>query len=256
MIRLFPRLAIGAPSGIEVRLNNFLGEFNVALSTASCVERSMIRGTYEPGNVRVIRDHVRPGDLCLDVGANVGAMTLAMAQAAAPGGQVFAFEPGPPFFDRLTRNVALNPAYAATIRCENVGVSDTAGTLRWAEDPRDFGRGNGGVVASGGVEIPVVTLDSYAAEHLRGRVAFIKVDVEGWELHVLKGAAAILRDHRPTVLFETLGEFDAAEKGAFFAGLTRLFHEHNYDLFGVRASGKVYPVQELGQTQMTLARPR
>lgn len=255
-IRLVPRLAAGAPPGIEVQLKSFLGEFNVALNTTSCVERSMIRGTYEPGNVRVIRDHVRPGDLCVDVGANVGAMTLAMAQAAAPGGQVFAFEPGPPFFDRLTRNVELNPAYAATIRCENVGVSDTAGTLRWAEDPRDFGRGNGGVVASGGVEIPVVTLDSYVAEHVRQRVAFIKVDVEGWELHVLRGARGILRKDRPVVLFEALNEFNAPSNGELFTGLATLFRESDYDLFGVTAGGRTFATEQLGVTQMMLARPK
>lgn len=255
-IRLVPRLAVGAPPGIEVHTTNFLGEFEALLSTSSCVERSMIRGTYEPGNLRVIRASVRPGDCCIDVGANVGAMTFAMAQAAQPGGRVYAFEPGPPFFSRLTRNVSLNPSYADTIMCENLGVSDVVGTLRWAEDSSDLGRGNGGVVSSGGVDIPVTTLDAYAAEHIKGRVAFIKVDVEGWELHVLRGARTLLREHRPVVLFETLPEFDVQSHGQFFAGLGALMRECGYDLFGVKTSGRTFPVQRLGRTQMTLARPR
>jgi len=234
----------------------FLGEFSVVLNTASCVERSMFRGTYEPGNVRVIQNHVRPGDRCMDVGANVGAMTLAMAQAAGMSGRVYAFEPGPPFFERLTRNVKLNPAYMNVIRCENLGVSDATGTLRWAEDPSDLGRGNGGVVESGGVEVPVVTLDAYAAEHVDGRVAFVKVDVEGWELHVLRGARALLRDHRPVVLFEALAEFDAPANRGFFTGLAAFFRECEYDLYGVTASGRTFATEQVGVTQMMLARPK
>lgn len=216
----------------------------------------MIRGTYEPGNVHVIRTNVRPGDRCIDVGANVGAMAFAMAQAAGPDGRVYAFEPGPPFYERLARNVSLNPSCAAVIVCENLGVSDTSGTLRWAEDTAELGKGNGGVVASGGVEIPVTTLDAYAAAKVDGRIAFIKVDVEGWELHVLQGARALLREHRPVVLLETLTEFDVQQGGKFFAGLRQLFRECEYDVYGVHASGATFAIQELGVSQMTLARPR
>jgi FkbM family methyltransferase len=254
-INLVPRLAVGAPPGIEVRRTDFLGEFTVMLDTSSCVERSRFRGTYEPGNVRAVRANVHRGDRCMDVGANVGAMTFAMAQAAGPDGRVYAFEPGPPFFARLTRNVSLNPSWADVIVCENLGVSDTTGTLRWAEDASELGQGNGGVVASGGVEIPVITLDDYAAR-VDGRIGFIKIDVEGWELHVLEGAPTILREHRPTILFETLREFDERQGGALFTGLLKLFHECAYDLYGVRASGGIFPIRELGDSQMTLARPR
>jgi FkbM family methyltransferase len=255
-IRQFPRLAVGAPPGIEVRSTAFLGQFTVLLDTSSCVERSMIRGTYEPGNVHVIRSNVRPGDRCIDVGANVGAMAFAMAQAAGPDGRVYAFEPGPPFYERLTRNVSLNPSCAEVIVCENLGVSDTSGTLRWAEDTAELGKGNGGVVTCGGVEIPVTTLDAYAAAKVDGRIAFIKVDVEGWELHVLQGARALLRKHRPVVLLETLPEFDVQQGGRFFTGLRQLFRDCEYDLYGVHASGATFAIQELGVSQMTLARPR
>ncbi len=256
VIRRVPRLAVGAPPNIEVHTSNFLGEFALRLSTSSCVERSMIRGTYEPDNLQVIRTNVRPGDRCIDVGANVGAMTFAMAQAARPGGRVYAFEPGPPFFARLKHNVSLNPAVAETIVCVNAGLSDADGTLRWAEDDSDLGRGNGGLVERGGIEVPVVTLDGYAAAHVDGRVAFIKVDVEGWELHVLRGAQRVLREHRPIVLFETLREFDERPADEFFAGLSALFDACGYDLFAVHAGGRLASLRQLGETQMTLARPR
>lgn len=255
-IHAVPRLAVGAPAGMQFRTNDFLGEFALELDTTSCVERSMIRGTYEPGNLRVLREHVRPGDCCVDVGANAGAMTFAMAQATGRGGRVYAFEPGPPFYQRLVRNVALNPSYADVIVCENVGVSDADGTLRWAEADSDIWRGNGGVVASGGVEVPVVTLDAYAAAHISARIAFIKVDVEGWELHVLRGAQRILREQRPVVMFETLAEFDEQSGGTFYAGISALFRECNYELFGVATSGRTFRTEQLGVTQMMLARPR
>ena len=72
---------------------------------------------------------------CLDVGANVGAVTLMLAQAVGPTGRVVATEPGPPYRARLQRNLTLNSNLQARVTVEPVGVSDTMGSLTWEADP-------------------------------------------------------------------------------------------------------------------------
>jgi len=57
-------------------------------------------------------------------------------------------------------------------------------------------------------------------------------------------------------MFETLAEFDEQSGGTFYAGISALFRECNYELFGVATSGRTFKTEQLGVTQMMLARPR
>lgn len=139
---------------------------------------------------------LRPGDLLADVGANVGVWTVL---AAARGARVEAFEPVASAHARLVENVALNP-FADQVRVHEAAVGETEGSLLMttALDAGNHVVNESDETDGAGplVRVPVVTLDDALgeAEDLR----LIKLDVEGWEVHVVRGAARTLA--RPGLL--------------------------------------------------------
>lgn len=160
------------------------------------VERT---GEWEPQETQLVLDRLRPEGVFLDIGANCGWFTMCAARKF-PSLTVHAFEPVPQTFDTLCFNVAANEL--ANIRLNNVGLWDSPSELRFtrslgpmnhiSNDPREDC-----------VSVKCVELDQYVAQANLARVDLIKCDVEGAELHVLKGAKQTLTRFRPVVLLET-----------------------------------------------------
>lgn len=156
---------------------------------ADVTQRTMYLGLFEPRETRLLGELLHPGDTFIDVGAHIGWFTTAAARLVGTTGTVIACEPYPSNASILKANLAEN-------RCANVRVIESAlgdqpGTLSLAS------AGNsGGVTAldwtrrDGLVEVPETTLDDVAAG--LDTVALLKIDVEGWEAHVLRGAARTL----------------------------------------------------------------
>jgi len=161
-------------------------------------------GMFEPAETRAVSAQVKPGFTIVDAGANFGWYTTLFSRLTGPGGQVHAFEPMPPAADVLETNCELN-------RCENVTINRCALGER-AEAGVLFhtrGKACGDVSlfpSSEASKLPyhceIITLDAYANRQGLSRCDLIKCDVEGAELAVLRGATAILREHRPSVLLE------------------------------------------------------
>jgi FkbM family methyltransferase len=146
---------------------------------------------------------LKPGGI-VEVGANMGGHTVGLAKAAAARGEEMAvFEPQPVIFQNLCANLALNGLH--NVRAWPFACGDETGTLSFPR--QDYGRlGNfGGVSMSdtgeepGRVTVPCVRLDDFLGEEA---VALIKIDVEGFELAVLRGADETLRSHRPILYVE------------------------------------------------------
>src|SRR5205814_592940 len=118
-------------------------------------------------------------DVCIDVGANVGALSLVIASLVESQGRVFAFEPGPELFVKLQDNLALNPDIRDRVMTYQCGLSDEDGELRWEEDA--LNRGNAFLSKTkGDIVVPVRQLDNIP-ELQAANVRFIKIDVEGME---------------------------------------------------------------------------
>ncbi len=159
---------------------------------ADRTQRTMFLGLFEPGETRLVQSLLQPGDTFVDIGAHIGWFTTTAAQRIGEAGQVIAFEPYGANVEMLRKNVTLNG-------CENVRIVEMAlgsrpGTLTLARAGGD----SGGVTAldwatDGRAEVPVTTLDAVAGDlgDLAG-AALIKIDVEGWEAHVLRGAEQTL----------------------------------------------------------------
>jgi FkbM family methyltransferase len=161
-------------------------------------------GEYNELEAEVLHQSLfRPGRI-VEVGANMGSHTVGLAKAAAARGVTMeVFEPQPVIFQNLCANLALNGLL--NVRAWPFACGDEAGTVSFAE--QDYGHwGNfGGVEMShaqaspGRVSVPCVRLDDVLGEKA---VALIKIDTEGFELAVLRGADNTLKRWRPILYVE------------------------------------------------------
>jgi FkbM family methyltransferase len=178
-------------------------------------------GSFEPRAERVIAAHLRPGMTAIDIGANVGYHALRMARHVGAAGHVVAVEPAPGAAARLRRNLALNDFVNVAIVAAALGDTDAeeAGLQLQSSYPLS-GRGGPQRVLT-----RVARLDSLVVERQLGRVDFIKMDVDGQEARVLRGAVETLRRFRPPLLFEltpSAVESDGESVEELFGSLLRL----------------------------------
>lgn len=169
---------------------------------------------------------VRPGDACLDVGANAGVFSLAMACAAGPPGRVLAFEPNPALVRRFRDSLALNPHLSPRIQLDERAVADEDGArVRFypSLDPHNSGTssllaGAHGTREDRAIEVETVTLlAALEAGGLSG-VRLAKVDVEGAEARVVRGMGAALAAHRVEAWFVEMTRGEPPESALLAAG--------------------------------------
>ncbi len=168
-------------------------------------------GTYEPEIAYLIQSLVGPEDTVIDVGANVGLHTVALAQAAHKG-HVYAFEPVAEMAERASLNLALNGL-------ENVNLFDCALGEETGEAEiivniaGDGMEGTSSILKTVHVEkrpghyqprtVSVRRLDDVIAEvKPKRRISFIKIDTEGFEPMVIRGGMETIRQHRPAMIVE------------------------------------------------------
>ncbi|MCA1798608.1 MAG: FkbM family methyltransferase [Xanthomonadaceae bacterium] len=162
--------------------------------------KNFLTGKYEPEKTAMLAAEVRPGDIVFDIGAHVGYFTVLMSQAVGADGRVYAFEPRPLNLRFLRRHVAVNG-------CGNVEIFDTSvgnrpGTARLETRT---GTGTGHISESGNIEVDMVSVDALVDSGRLPAPTFIKVDVEGGEMMVLRGALRVLERHRPRMMLATHG---------------------------------------------------
>jgi FkbM family methyltransferase len=179
----------------------------------------MAYGVYNLDEVRFLCGLLGPGDVVLDVGANIGALTVPMAQV--PGiAAVHAFEPQPRVRELLEENVRLTTPPDGPVVIHAYALGSAPGQLH-VPDMDYTTLGNFGGVAlgdTGATEVDVRTLDSLCLQ----KVTLIKIDVEGAEAEVLRGARETIARCRPILYVEN----DRTEKEA---GLLALLDELGYD---------------------------
>jgi FkbM family methyltransferase len=159
-------------------------------------------GEYSEQEVQLFRAAVRPGQTVLDVGANIGAHSVALARLVTSTGRVLAFEPQRDIFYALCGNVAQNNL--RQVRCYLAAVGETPGTIAVPELDSEIEANYGGVGLADGLGSAVsepVTLMRIDDLQLPA-CHFIKVDVEGMEERALMGAAQTIRRFRPLLYVE------------------------------------------------------
>src|SRR6266550_1647427 len=157
------------------------------------LEQLYFAGVFEAGTTRVVRRLLREDDVTFDVGANVGWYTTLFG-LQAPRGHCHAFEPQPSVFDELATNCRLN-GVGANVTLNNVGVVDRedSATIYHFGD-LTHGHSSLSPVLGRPAEATackITSIDEYRRAHSIERIDFVKVDVEGAELLVLKGAQSV-----------------------------------------------------------------
>jgi FkbM family methyltransferase len=196
--------------------------------------------SWEPHNDRhVFVSHLREGMTVMDVGANWGLYSLLISRAVGPSGKVYAFEPVPEIFARLKEHIALNNA--TNVIPVPIALSDEKGVAKMSV------RGGGSSffrhLSNEFVEVQVERLDDFVEREGIERVDAIKIDVEGAELKVIRGADKTIRRDKPILMVE----IQAATLQAAGTTPEELFEtivSYGYNAFVIR-HGKAIPTDKV-----------
>jgi len=172
-------------------------------------EKDLWLGNYEPELLAMLQAAMPAGGVAFDVGANIGLISLTLAEKVGSEGQVVAFEALPANVERLRANLALN-ACGGRVRVEAAAVGAATGeSVFLVHRSGGMGKlgGSAGRHETYDEEIPVrvVSLDDYVFEQEHLPPSLIKIDVEGGEGMVLQGAERLLVEQLPTLLIELHG---------------------------------------------------
>lgn len=193
-------------------------------------------GRFEAETVRCYSSLLRSGDIVLDIGANIGAHTLPLAVSVGANGSVIAFEPTDYAFEKLRRNVAANPSIADRIQCVQAMLVDVdcdqMPPPKYSSWPLAAARGahpehRGALMRC--VRAQATTLDAILEAMSIDRVDCIKLDIDGDETKMLRGAKRTLDRWRPTVIME-LAPYVLEEHGSSIEELLDILRERRYEL--------------------------
>lgn len=164
--------------------------------------------TYEVKIDRLFEKYVKPGSTVIDIGANIGLHTLRSALLAGEKGKVIAIEPSTWAIKKLRRNLELNPELSKIIEIRHNALGENAEksiSLGFQSSYRLNGKNE---IYSEVVD--VLTLDSIAEQNSLQSVDFIKIDVDGHELHILRGAKNMLSISKPVLVVEFTPSYSAS----------------------------------------------
>lgn len=180
------------------------------LRLPSGMEALYVNEPYEPEVAAALVRLVRPGWICVDVGAHVGYFTLLLARLVGEEGTVLAFEAAPDNARLLAQNVRLNKLQSRVL-VENLAVADApaelelyparaGGSTEWTLDATFASREDPVPTERHGLPVRAVALDDYFPSG--ARLELIKMDIEGAEAKAIPGMRRLLRDARPIILLE------------------------------------------------------
>ena len=193
-------------------------------------------GSFERDILNTIKTLVSPDAICIDVGANVGALTLPVADYLERG-HVYAIEPTDFAFTKLRTNLDLNPRISSRVTpiqsfvaAEAATVSELVAYSSWpvtGSDDKEQHPVHKGVQQTAGCG--QMTLDGLIEAHHIEKVSLVKIDTDGHEFSVLSGANRCLEHFRPAVIFEAC-EYLLVPPHPTFDDFAKLFTSHNYTI--------------------------
>ncbi len=188
---------------------------------------------------------LQPGDVFLDVGANVGLFSLIASGSVGANGRVHAFEPVGKTFGRLVDNVNLNQMQ--NVACHRLALSDKGGeaVMTIAKDGYDAWNSLGKPYMGSALDsetVPTLTLDQFVEEHsLFNKIKAIKIDVEGWEAYVLAGGVKTLSSSQAPLIIIEFTEEAAALANSSCKTLFEALRQLGYQMFTLTDGKNNFP---------------
>jgi FkbM family methyltransferase len=197
---------------------------------------------WEPHLTGIFRRYLGPGMRVADVGANVGYYTLLAASIVGAGGEVLAFDPNSENARLILLGVAANGF--ANVRLYPLALSDVSGHAYFSTHIGSNGGfldPNASLADGHGLIVPTTRLDELAP----GRLDFLKLDTEGSEYRILKGATAVIADSRPTITTEFSCEMITRVSGIAPREYLEFFRRLGYSIHLIdKGSGRLLPVDD------------
>jgi FkbM family methyltransferase len=180
--------------------------------------------------LKEILEHITRGATVIDVGAFIGDHTIAYANKVGPNGKVYAFEPNRISFECLAHNMK----GFKNVKCSDVALGSVSGDLVGFVNSDNVGASH---LVSGG-DIETATIDDIAIE---GRLSFIKIDAEGFEVDILKGAKNTIKKFKP-ILYVEVNSGALTRHGTSEKELLDLLVSYGYDVKGIKLGDPQYDV--------------
>lgn len=190
------------------------------------------RGVFEPWETELVRGEIRPGDVVLDVGANIGYYTLLFAKLVGPTGRVHAFEPDPTNFAVLSHNVALNGYTNVTLHQKAVAERAGAGHLHLCADNAGDHRIYDSHDDRPSVPVELTSLDDVFADPAV-RFDFVKFDIQGAEWGAIRGMRGVLARHPRLRMITEFWPFGLKRCGTDPLAYLALLEELGFTLYDI-----------------------
>jgi FkbM family methyltransferase len=196
-----------------------------------------VRENWKP-ELACLERFVSPGSVVVDAGACLGIYTIAAGKLVGESGRVLSFEPGVESFPVLERNIKLN--CLRNIRAFRMALSNSEGKARLYHNVYSItchSLGADPQLSDGFEEVATTTIDRVLEQEGIDRVDFLKMDVEGSEELVLRGARSLLRRARPVILFE-INPKAIEQLGLTKYGTWNILDGLGYHFFSLGSAGK------------------
>lgn len=234
-------------SATQRRIVSFRGA-NFFADSGNKIEERLLKGDYDSQSMALLDMLVQPGHVCMDIGANIGVYTVMMALRSGRYGEVHSFEPVNHIRRRANLNIQLNGC--RNVKINNFALGAEQANLNMLQVKEGiFRAGTSSIFETEAISamgrncfeevtVTIRTLDSYITEKGIERLDFIKMDVEGFELSVLKGAERTLTDLRPAIFFEH-DRKRLAKIGIDEAEFGRIFERAGYSVISPASVGGI-----------------
>lgn len=235
----------------EVWVSDFDGDLKMRLRLSDHMQRRIFwMGYYSADIVALLKVVLKPGMVVLDVGANIGEITLVSAQLVGADGMVISFEPVSAIADRLTDHVKVNSLSRVIVNRYGLGKRQHENVPIYASCGQNTVDAHNGLASlygqSEGKEpigyVNVSTLDDSVVSLKLSRLDLIKIDIEGGEYDCLLGAESVLKKYHPMLIVE-VQEFTAQKAGWSEADLFQYLEGFGYDFFSIGKKGNLIKLE-------------
>jgi FkbM family methyltransferase len=229
----------------EILVSTPYGRLIVPAEDETLVRYVSDGGVLEPGTTSVITRLLHPGDTFIDVGANIGLLTLPAARCVGRRGMVIAIEPVPRLANLLRRSLALN-GVAARVRVEQCAAGDVFGSARMHVGTI---LGHSSLLPLNDVrqviEVPVRRVDAIVAPG--SKVTLVKIDVEGYEIAVWRGMQRVRSDNPNVAVIVEFGPTHLARAHAEISTWLDTFRQEDFVIYEIdELTGVCRPLREEG----------